>query len=300
MGDTMKKRRILALLFTATLVLTSCGKATPATSPQTTTEPHYAAEADTTGLEKYKGKTAEEIVASLTLEQKAAQMVEGAIYNVSYDDMKENDYGSILSRYDEIPAPDQNEWMDRINQYQDSAITSEAAIPNLYGQDSVHGVNFASECVIFPHNINMGAVNDPALTKEYGACVGADIVHTGMILNFSPCVDASQDPRWGRTYECFSDNNDMVKELSVAYAEGLLSQGVVVCAKHFFGYGYAKYGTGEVSDGITRIIDRGDAQMTQEEIDEQLAVYKALIDAGVQSIMVAHSSLFGTKMHENA
>ncbi len=297
----MKKRTIIPLLLTAALVITSCGKAAPGASeapPSSSAE--IAAEADLTGLERYKGMTAEEIVATLTLEQKAAQMVQGAIYNVNYDAMKENDYGSILSKYDEIPAPDENAWMDRVGNYQSSAISSEAAIPYLYGQDSVHGVNFASGCVIFPHNINMGAANDPALTKEYGACVGSDIVHTGMLLNFSPCVDASQDPRWGRTYECFSDNNDMVKELSVAYAEGLLSQGVVVCAKHFFGYGYAQYGTGEVSDGLTRIIDRGDAQMSQEEIDEQLAVYKALIDAGVQSIMVAHSSLWGTKMHENA
>ena len=68
----------------------------------------------------------------------------------------------------------------------------------------------------------MGAANDPALMKEYGALVGSDLVHTGMMLNFSPCVDAAQDPRWGRTYECYSNDNERIKELSVAYAEGLL------------------------------------------------------------------------------
>ncbi|WP_026518404.1 glycoside hydrolase family 3 N-terminal domain-containing protein [Butyrivibrio sp. MC2021] len=165
--------------------------------------------------------------------------------------------------------------------------------------NSVHGVNFAYGSVIFPQNINMGAAHDPELMKEYGAVVGSDLVHTGMILNFAPCVDAAQDPRWGRTYECYSDNNDLVKELSVAYTEGLLSEGVVVCPKHFFGGGYTQYGSGEYSELIERIIDRGDADMTQEEIDAQLSVYETLINTGVQVIMLSHSSLQGTKMHEN-
>ena len=293
----MKNKRFIATLFAASLVVTSCGQS----ATTVTNEPAQAVmEADTAALEKYEGMTAEEIVATLTLDQKAAQMVQGALYNITDDDMAEYDYGSILSKYEDLPNPTVDEWRDAVNGYQAGALSSEAAIPYIYGQDSVHGVNFAYGCVIFPHNINMGAANDPELTREYGALVGSDIVNTGMILNFSPCVDASQDPRWGRTYECFSNDNEKVKELSVAYAEGLLSEGVVVCAKHFFGYGYAEYGSGEVSDNITRLIDRGDAQMSQEEIDGQLSVYQALIDAGVQVIMVAHSSLSGTKMHENA
>ena len=242
----------------------------------------------------------EEVVATLTLEQKAAQMVMGAYYNISYADMEKNDYGSILDKFQVLPNPPAGDWYDMISKYQSSALNSEAAIPYIYGQDSVHGVNFAYGSVIFPQNINMGAANDKELMKEYGALVGSDIVHTGMLLNFSPCVDAAQDPRWGRTYECYSDNNEIIKELSCAYAEGLMSEGVVVCAKHFFGGGYTQYGTGEYSDLTERIIDRGDAQMSQDEIDAQLSVYEALINTGVQSIMISHSSLWGTKMHENA
>lgn len=290
----MKQKRIIALLLAATLVLTACAPKAPEASDETG---GVSKEADT---EKYKGMTPEEVVSALTLDQKAAQMVEGAFYNVSFDDMKKYDYGSILSKYEDLPNPTAEEWYDLICEYQNSALSSEAGIPYIYGQDSVHGVNFAFGSVIFPQNINMGAVNDPELMKEYGTLVGSDIVHTGMLLNFSPCVDAAQDPRWGRTYECFSDDNEIVKNLSVAYAEGLLSEGVVVCAKHFFGGGYTKYGTGEVSDSINRIIDRGDAEMTQDEIDSQLSVYEALVKAGVQVIMVSHSALWGTKMHENA
>ena len=298
----MKYRKTIVMLLTASLVLTSCTPSTPDSSSKQTavSEGETEDEAETAGIERYEGMTPEEIVASLTLEQKAAQMVQGANYNIVYDDLKECDYGSVLGKFEELPNPTAEEWYDITCQYQSAALSSEAAIPYIFGQDSVHGVNFAYGNVIFPHNINMGAANDPALMKEYGALVGSDLVHTGMMLNFSPCVDAAQDPRWGRTYECYSNDNERIKELSVAYAEGLMSEGIVVCAKHFFGGGYTKYGTGEFSDATIRIIDRGDAEMTQEEIDAQLSVYEALINSGVQSIMISHSSLWGTKMHENA
>ena len=285
----MLKKSAVILLLAMSMMLTSC---------MHVAEP-VPQKIDVDVLDKYKGMSAEEIVASLTLEQKAAQMVQGAFYNVSFNDMKEHDYGSVLSKYEDLPNPTAKEWRETVSGYQSSAVSSEAGIPYIYGQDSVHGVNFAYGSVIFPHNINIGAANDPDLTREYGALVGSDIVHTGMILNFSPCVDAAQDPRWGRTYECFSDDNEIIKTLSTAYAEGLLSEGIVVCAKHFLGGGYTKYGTGEYSDNTKRIIDRGDAEMSQAQIDAQLSVYESLVDAGVQSIMVSHSSLMGKKMHEN-
>ena len=290
----MYKKRFMAVLFSLTLVMTSCGTAGKVSGQKTVTE-----KTDLAAVEKFKGKSAEEIVASLTLEQKAAQMVQGAFYNVSLEDMAEHDYGSVLSKFEDLPNPTAEEWHELVSQYQSSALSSEAGIPYVYGQDSVHGVNFAYGSVIFPQNINIGAAKDAELTKEYGELVGSDIVHTGMLLNFSPCVDAAQDPRWGRTYECFSNDNEIIKNLSTAYAEGLLSEGVVVCAKHFFGGGYTKYGTGENSGNIERIIDRGDAPMTQDEIDAQLSVYESLVNAGVQSIMVSHSALQGKKMHEN-
>lgn len=47
------------------------------------------------------------------------------------------------------------------------------------------------------------------------------------------------------------------------------------------------------------LIDRGDSQLTDDEINELLKVYQAQINAGVQTIMISHSSLNGVKMHEN-
>ena len=59
-----------------------------------------------------------------------------------------------------------------------------------------------------------------------------------------------------------------------------------------------EYNTGEKGD-TEMLIDRGDARLTDDEINELLKVYQAQIDAGVQTIMISHSSLNGVKMHEN-
>ena len=72
----MNYRRILALAFTASLVFTSCTPSAPSVSSELTGEAGAVkGETDTAGIERYEGMTAEEIVATLTLEQKAAQMV---------------------------------------------------------------------------------------------------------------------------------------------------------------------------------------------------------------------------------
>ncbi len=245
----------------------------------------------------YSSMTPEEICASLSLEQKAAQMIQPTLYNCPPSRMKKTDYGSVLSRVDDWPMPSDVEWKNAVNDYQKFAMKSDAGIPFIYGNDSVHGVNFASGCVIFPHNINIGAANDVSLTEEYGKLVGSDIAHTGMLLNFSPCVATANDPRWGRTYESYSSDSKTVTELAVAYTRGLLSEGVIVCPKHFFGDGMTTFGTGE--DPATMLIDRGDAKLSEEQIQEQLSIYQALVDEGVQVIMLSHSSLNGVKMHEN-
>lgn len=244
---------------------------------------------------KYIGLTAEEIVDTLTLEEKANQMVQGALYNIPDSLMQEECYGSILSTYGGWPATSAPEWFSIVNEYQKDCLLSATGIPYIYGNDSVHGVNTASGTVIFPHNINIGAANDADLTYEMGVCVGSDIVHTGMIMNFAPCVAAAQDPRWGRTYESYSSEPEIITPLAVAFAKGQLNQGVIVCAKHFVCDGYAVFGTGE---GF-RIIDRGDAIVSDDVINENLDIYQALIDEDIQMIMISHSALNGIKMHEN-
>jgi len=283
------KRRIIALLFAVILVVTGCNN--------TTASKDGDSKSSTESIGS--NETVEAIMARLTIDQKAAQMVQGAVYNVTESSMNTNDYGSILSTIGKTPlsAP---EWKSLVLKYQKSALKSTAGIPYIYGNDAVHGVNTAKGTVIFPHNIGIGAANDADLSYQMGVAVANEAKLTGMLWSFSPCLAAAQDPRWGRTYESYSSQNDIVAKLGSSFAKGMIDGGVLPCAKHFLGDGNVLYGTGETLDGEKRLIDRGDAQLTDEQIKSLLAVYKTMVDTGVKTVMISHSSLNGTKMHENA
>ncbi len=288
----MKKTIFSFLSLALSLSLVSCGGASEVSSPdigKTSVTESYL-------YEEYADMTAEEIVASLTLEQKAAQMVQPAVYAVTPELMLENCYGSILSK---LNASDYLEWQQTVDMFQECAISSASGIPYLFGQDDVHGVNYCSGAVIFPHNIGIGAANDAELTYKMGLATADEARLCHMLWTFSPCVAHSEDPRWGRTYESYGADLDIITNLGASYTRGLVDGGLVACAKHFFADGNAEYGTGEQSDAF-RLIDRGNAVLTDEEIEKLLSVYAAQIDAGVQTIMISHSALNGVKMHENA
>ena len=294
-------KRITALLLTLALAMSLVGCGDDQAKQDVASGSAASADKSVTveeGGNRYAGKTPEDILAGLSLEQKAAQMVQPAIYIMENpeDQMKKYDYGSILSKLDSLTAPS---WRELVDKLQKAAMESDSGVPFVYGQDDVHGVNYCSGSVLFPHNIGMGAAGDEELMQEVGRITADEAKLCHMLWNFAPCVAQSVDPRWGRTYESYGSDLDQIKKLSVAYTKGLIEGGVIACPKHFFGDGNVQYGTGEQSDTV-RLIDRGDATLDDEEINELLSVYKAQIDAGAQTIMISHSSVNGVKMHENA
>ncbi|SFB68192.1 glycoside hydrolase family 3 protein [Butyrivibrio sp. YAB3001] len=299
----MQKRifGIITIVF-ITISITACGKLATNSNGALGADNNTSKLSDTESLisdnfqgkTKYAGKTVDEILSALTLDQKAAQMVQPACYNIDTNSMGLYDYGSILSKEE---ALDYRDWQTYVENFQNAAVESDAGIPYLYGQDDVHGVNYALNSVIFPHNIGLGAANDEELMYLVGQITADEAKLCHMLWNFSPCVAQSVDPRWGRTYESYGSDLDIIKRLSAAYTKGQQDAGLIACAKHFLADGNVKYGTGE--EGIDSLIDRGDAQLSDDEIKELLSVYQAQIDAGVKTIMISHSSLNGLKMHEN-
>jgi len=277
-------KKILAVILSVTMLL-----------PMASCQAKPVEKGDADKYKQFAKMTPEEICSKLTLEQKSAQMVQPAIYKTTVDDMRANDYGSILSTAGHTNA---EEWRKTIDGFQQAALESAAGIPFIYGQDDVHGVNYCVNAVYFPHNIGIGAANDEELTYMMGKITADEAKLCHMMWNFSPVVAQSADPRWGRTYETYGSDLESIKKLSTAYTKGLIDGGIVACAKHFFADGNVKFGTGEQGEA-KMLIDRGDAQLSEAEINELLKVYQAQIDAGVQTIMISHSSLNGVKMHEN-
>ncbi|WP_242867760.1 glycoside hydrolase family 3 protein [Clostridium sp. Marseille-P299] len=236
----------------------------------------------------------DDILANMTLEQKVAQMLQGAMYHVTESEMKAYDFGSILSNYEGMDNS-VNGWKNIVLGFQKAALGGIHEIPYLYGTDAVHGNQAAAGAVIFPHNIGIGAANDEELTYQMGKIVAEEMKLTGMLWNFAPCLAAAKDPRWGRTYESYSSDYELVAKLGSAFVKGQLENGVIPCAKHFIADGNAEYNTGEGN----YLIDRGDATLSDDEIKELLNVYQKVIDAGVPTVMVNHGSINGVKLHQH-
>ena len=258
--------------------------------------PEKLSETEMYRYQVYASMSPEEIVAEMTLEQKVSQMVQPISYKVDDGPMREYCYGSI---YGDEAVRSAAQWREISDGYQAAAISSESGIPFLLAQDNAHGVGYCVNAVIFPHNIGIGAANDEELVYQMGRITAEETKQCHMLWNLFPCVAQSNDPRWGRTYECISSDLNTITRLSTAYTRGLIDGGVIACAKHYFGDGNVLYGTGEESDYI-RLLDRGNAVLSDQQIKELLSVYQAQIDAGVQTIMVSYSSLNGVKMHENS
>jgi beta-glucosidase len=187
-------------------------------------------------------------------------------------------------------------WTEMCKQYQDKAKTTRMGIPILYGVDAVHGHNNLDGAVIFPHNIGLGAANDTALMTQIGNVTAKELRATGVNWNFAPCIAVGTDERWGRTYESYGENVNLVSKLAVPYIKALQSYGVTACAKHYVADGATKWGTGD--NGFK--IDRGNAVISEKELrDKYLPAYRDAIKAGVKSVMVSYSSVNGVKNHAN-
>lgn len=286
-------KKIFALLMALNVIISVA--AFPATA-EIVDNPEKLSETEMYRYQVYASMSPEEIVAEMTLEQKVSQMVQPISYKVDDGPIREYCYGSI---YGDEAVRSAAQWREISDGYQAAAISSESGIPLLLAQDNAHGVGYCVNAVIFPHNIGIGAANDEELVYQMGRITAEETKQCHMLWNLFPCVAQSNDPRWGRTYECISSDLNSITRLSTAYTRGLIDGGVIACAKHYFGDGNVLYGTGEESDYI-RLLDRGNAVLSDQQVKELLSVYQAQIDAGVQTIMVSYSSLNGVKMHENS
>jgi beta-glucosidase len=283
----MKGYRYIALILVFILMFGGCsGKNSP-----------DASDTDVPRITLSKDTSIEELLASMTLEEKVGQMVQGARDMLHPSVLKRFGLGSVLSGGGSYPGTNTPEdWINMITEYQDAALKTKSGIPIIYGIDAVHGLALVKDAVVFPHNIGLGAANDPELMYEMGAAVAEEMKLIRVPWNFSPCVAVNTDPRWGRTYECFSSDPVIVAELAKAYLQGQTDRGVLATAKHYVADGGAIFGTGEGDF----LIDRGDAIITEDELREtHLMPYKELVDSGVKIIMASFSSWNGVKLHEH-
>lgn len=244
------------------------------------------------------------LLAQMSLAEKVGQMTQAEIGFVQPEDVKRLHLGSILNGGDSFVNNDRDasisDWVDYMDKiYAASMDDSDGkiAIPITYGTDAVHGNSKFGYATIFPHNIGLGAAHNPELMKRIGEITALEVLIPGIDWTFAPTLAVVRDDRWGRTYESYSEDPEIVKSYAKQLVEGLQGQ---LGSESFMGvdrvYGTAKHWVGD--GGTTNGVDQGDNAMSEEDLIKlQASAYFPAIEAGVQSIMISHSSWHGERLH---
>ncbi|HNV29639.1 MAG TPA: glycoside hydrolase family 3 N-terminal domain-containing protein [Cyclobacteriaceae bacterium] len=235
----------------------------------------------------------ESLLAQMTLDEKIGQMTQVRHFDdITIDEIKTKFIGSIIHTQGPTPGNDAAEWQAKFTELQKLALSTRLGIPMFFGVDAVHGQNTYAGATIFPHNIGLGAANNPKLVEDAAAITAIEARATGFNWVFSPCVAIPYNEKWGRVYEAFSESTDIITELTIASVrghQGLPGQPVslIATAKHFIGDGATDFG-----------VEGGNTTLSQEEVYERLLPpYRAAVEAGVGSVMASFNSLNGVPMH---
>ena len=158
-----------------------------------------------------------DLLARMTLAEKIGQMTQVENRSITSAEVTQQVIGSVLSGGGGNPEPNTPEnWAAMVRGYQEAALQTRLGIPLLYGADAVHGHSNVKGAVVFPHNIGLGAARDTLLANRIGQITATEALATGIHWVFAPAVSIPHDIRWGRTYEGYSEDTDLVSRLGVA------------------------------------------------------------------------------------
>ncbi|GAB3091556.1 glycoside hydrolase family 3 protein [Aestuariicella hydrocarbonica] len=236
----------------------------------------------------------------LTLEEKVGQIIQPEIKFITPEQVKKYHIGSVLNGGGTAPNNNKfapvSEWVAMADAYYTASVAGNGAgVPLIWGSDAVHGHNNVVGATLFPHNIGLGAARDKDLIHRIGEATAQEVAVTGIDWTFAPTVAVARDDRWGRTFESYSEDPEIVRGYAREMVQGLQGVGdqllnethVVATAKHFLGDG-----------GTDRGIDRGDTQVSESELlTIHAAGFIAALEAGVQTVMASFNSWNGVKMH---
>jgi beta-glucosidase len=247
----------------------------------------------------------EKLLTQMTLEEKVGQMVQAeqsALKELS--DIEKYFLGSLFSGGSSDPKAGNSlaNWTDLYDSLQARTKNTRLGIPILFGIDAVHGHNNVLNATVFPQNIGLGCTRNAKLVEQAAQVTAREVRATGINWTFAPCVTVPRDIRWGRTYEGFGESPELARDLGAAAVRGFQGndlsdpRNVLACAKHFAGDGATIYGTGTKLSDNTRILDRGDVKLSEQELRTiHMQGYVSAIQAGVGTIMPSYNSWNGVK-----
>ena len=222
---------------------------------------------------------AEALLKQMTLDEKVGQLNESAgivlpgIATEKPDALIEKGgAGSILWQMD----------VKEINRLQHIAVDkSRLHIPIIFGFDVIHGYR-----TVFPVPLAMASSWDPSVEEQAQHVAAEDARAAGLQWTFTPMVDIARDARWGRIVEGAGEDPYLGSAMARAQVRGfqgpkLGADSVLVCVKHFAGYGAADGGRDY------------DSSYIPEELLENvyLVPFHAAVQAGAGGFMSAYMDL---------
>ncbi|MDP3392558.1 beta-glucosidase BglX [Sediminibacterium sp.] len=231
-----------------------------------------------------------QLMAKMTLEEKLGQLnlpssgdfVTGAA--ASSDIAKKIEAGKVGGLFN-IKS------VAKIKEVQKLAVEkSRLKIPLMFGMDVIHGYE-----TVFPIPLGMSATWDMPLIERSARIAANEASSDGINWTFSPMVDVSRDPRWGRISEGNGEDPYLGAQIAKAMVKGYqgndLSKNntLLSCVKHYALYGAAEAGR-----------DYGTTDMSRVRMfNEYMLPYKAAVDAGVGSVMASFNEIDGLPAHGN-
>lgn len=230
------------------------------------------------------------LMAKMTLDEKIGQLnlvtpggaVTGAVVSQGVEDnLRKGLVGGMFG----ITGP------EKIRQAQELAVKeSRLHIPLLFGLDVIHGHK-----TVFPIPLGLSCSWDTALIRNSARIAATEASADGLDWAYSPMVDISRDPRWGRIAEGSGEDTWLGAQIAKSMVKGLqgnnlaATDAVMACVKHFALYGAAEGGRDYNTTDMSRV----------KMYEYYLPPYKAAVDAGAGSIMSSFNDIDGVPASGN-
>ena len=235
------------------------------------------------------------ILTQMTLDEKIGQMIQPNLREVTPEEVEKYALGSLLNGGGTWVNNDKyasaKDWALMNDQYWLAAERTFAnrpfRIPFMWATDAVHGHNNIYNATLFPHNIGLGCCRDEDLIYRIGRATALEVAATGMDWTFAPTVATPRNYRWGRTYEGYSEDPEIVYAYAKKMVEGIQGDAdtlktdeyVLSNVKHWLGDGGTQFG-----------IDRGDNLYSEELLINIHGMgYFSGLEAGAQVVMASFS-----------
>jgi len=223
------------------------------------------------------------LMAKMTVDEKIGQLNLPSSGDITTGQANSSDIGKKI-RAGQVGGLFNIKGVDKITAVQKVAVEeSRLKIPLLFGMDVIHGYN-----TVFPIPLGMSATWDMYAVEKSARIAAIEASASGINWTFSPMVDISRDPRWGRISEGNGEDaylgSAIAKAMVKGYQGDLKSNNqILACVKHYALYGAAEAGRDYNTTDMSKV----------RMYNEYLPPYKAAVDAGAASIMASFNEVDG-------